>query len=482
MDNNNRDMFLTLETSLLVLIVSYLPFKEAVRTSILSKQWRNVWCETTNLEFHEKFFVNLEKTDKNQRIQRSSFFDFVRKFLACYPGYSKFCNVLLKTKWFPYRCAKLWSWNFSDPTWREEDDPEKHPAVVELPFQVYQHVGLESLKLFSCNFDVSRFKNFTVLKGVSLGWIEINLASIKTLLLSCPLLKSLGLKKCWNIDHLEICLPNWRLKNLYIDKCNFIQDFFWIEGPNLQFLKYSGKVGRFHMYNQREIVEANLNFGMEPEFGEIGLLLYDFLQEFLAVKVLTVCSVLLQLIIFEHCTHHLNWKLELCHSFWNSKFFAVVLMVPLGEEPFNLQASLNVRHLILKTAMHAYEFYGIRFMFRSCPKLEILTFDIGPAKIFPDYEPPFELNPHEFWSRNAKIDHCIHRSLKVVNVKGFKGTMNELYVLRYIINCGRKLRKLNLFIANKEDDNGQNRKSYMAKARLVKKFQSSSRKLQLLVF
>ncbi|KAF2293682.1 hypothetical protein GH714_004133 [Hevea brasiliensis] len=283
--------------------------------------------------------------------------------------------------------------DFSDPTWREEDDPEKHPAVVELPFQVYQHVSLESLKLFSCNFDVSRFKNFTILKGVSLGWIEINLASIKTLLLSCPLLKSLGLKKCWNIDHLEICLPNLRLTNLYIDKCNFIQDFFWIEGPNLQFLKYSGKVGHFHMYNQREIVEANLNFGMEPEFGEVGLLLYDFLQEFLAVKVLTVCSVLLQ-----------------------------------------------------------------------------------------DYEPPFELNPHEFWSRNAKIDHCIHRSLKVVNVKGFKGTMNELYVLRYIINCGRKLRKLNLFIANKEDDNGQNRKSYMAKARLVKKFQSSSRKLQLLVF
>ncbi|XP_058006585.1 putative F-box protein At3g29830 [Hevea brasiliensis] len=382
MDNNNRDMFLTLETSLLVLIVSYLPFKEAVRTSILSKQWRNVWCETTNLEFHEKFFVNLEKTDKNQRIQRSSFFDFVRKFLACYPGYSKFCNVLLKTKWFPYRCAKLCHFCHL----------KKCEGVgTSLILHGEKKMILRNIQqLLNC---LSRFKNFTVLKGVSLGWIEINLASIKTLLLSCPLLKSLGLKKCWNIDHLEICLPNWRLKNLYIDKCNFIQDFFWIEGPNLQFLKYSGKVGRFHMYNQREIVEANLNFGMEPEFGEIGLLLYDFLQEFLAVKVLTVCSVLLQ-----------------------------------------------------------------------------------------DYEPPFELNPHEFWSRNAKIDHCIHRSLKVVNVKGFKGTMNELYVLRYIINCGRKLRKLNLFIANKEDDNGQNRKSYMAKARLVKKFQSSSRKLQLLVF
>ncbi|KAF2292186.1 hypothetical protein GH714_015162 [Hevea brasiliensis] len=121
-------------------------------------------------------------------------------------------------------------------------------------------------------------------------------------------------------------------------------------------------------------------------------------------------------------------------------------------------------------------------MLRSCPKLEILTFDVGSAKSFPDYELPFELNPHEFWSRNAMIQQCIHKSLKVVNIKGFKGTMNELYVLRYIINCSRKLRKVNLFLANEEDDNGKNREIYMARARLVKQFRSSSRKLQILVF
>ncbi|XP_057993149.1 putative F-box/LRR-repeat protein At5g54820 [Hevea brasiliensis] len=214
MDNNNRNMFSTLTSSRLVLIVNYLPFKEALRTSILSKQWRNVWRETTNLEFHEKFFIDLEEIDKkNQRI--------------------------------------------------EEDDAKKHLAIVELPFQVYQH---------------------------------------------------------------------------------------------------------------REMVEADLDFGMELEFDILGSLLNDFLQKFYAAKVLTI--------IREHCTHHLNRKLQLCHSFWNSKFYVVVQVVSLGEETFSLQASLDVRDLILKTAMHSCEFYGIRFMFRSCPKLETLTFDIGPAKIF----------------------------------------------------------------------------------------------------
>lgn len=85
MDSNNLDLFSTLTSSLLVLIVSYLPFKEAVRTSILSKRWRNIWRETKSIEFHEKFFVDLEETEEKQRIQRSSLFDFARNFVASYP-------------------------------------------------------------------------------------------------------------------------------------------------------------------------------------------------------------------------------------------------------------------------------------------------------------------------------------------------------------------------------------------------------------
>ncbi|KAG8637054.1 hypothetical protein MANES_15G074400v8 [Manihot esculenta] len=472
MENNNLDLFSTLTSSLLVPIVSYLPFKEAVRTSILSKEWRNIWRETKNIEFHEKFFVDLQETEEKQRIQRSSFFDFARNFVAGYPqgDIRKFAMTCSKPESFltdiqsfiifaVSRNVRELELNFWDPRWNEEDDDENHPAVVELPYQVYLNEGLESLKLFSCNFDVSRLSNFKILKEVAFGWIEMRMVSIKFLLVCCPLIETLSLKKCWNIDHLEICLPDLRLKNLVLDKCNFVDDFFWIEGPMLRFLKYSGKVGHFHMYNQRQMVEADLDFGMEPEFFEVGTLLYDFLQEFYAVKVLTVCSVLLQLI-------------------------------PREEEPFSLRFPLNVRHLILKTAMHSFEFYGMSFMFTSCPKLKILTFDIGPAKIFPDYEPPFDLNPQEVWTNNLwaipqcfdRSLECIHRSLEVINVKGFKGSVNELHVLQYIINCGPMLRKLNLFLSDEEDENGQNRESYMARVRHITQFRTPSLNLRVFVF
>uniref|UniRef100_A0A2C9UFS5 F-box domain-containing protein n=1 Tax=Manihot esculenta TaxID=3983 RepID=A0A2C9UFS5_MANES len=407
MENNNLDLFSTLTSSLLVPIVSYLPFKEAVRTSILSKEWRNIWRETKNIEFHEKFFVDLQETEEKQRIQRSSFFDFARNFVAGYPqgDIRKFAMTCSKPESFltdiqsfiifaVSRNVRELELNFWDPRWNEEDDDENHPAVVELPYQVYLNEGLESLKLFSCNFDVSRLSNFKILKEVAFGWIEMRMVSIKFLLVCCPLIETLSLKKCWNIDHLEICLPDLRLKNLVLDKCNFVDDFFWIEGPMLRFLKYSGKVGHFHMYNQRQMVEADLDFGMEPEFFEVGTLLYDFLQEFYAVKVLTVCSVLLQ-----------------------------------------------------------------------------------------DYEPGFELNPQQFWSNNLwPVPRCIHRSLEVVNVKGFKGTVSELQVLEYIINRGPKLRKLNLFLSDEEDENGQNRKSYMARVHYITQFRTPSLNLRVFVF
>uniref|UniRef100_A0A2C9UDQ3 F-box domain-containing protein n=1 Tax=Manihot esculenta TaxID=3983 RepID=A0A2C9UDQ3_MANES len=407
MDSNNLDLFSTLTSSLLVLIVSYLPFKEAVRTSILSKRWRNIWRETKSIEFHEKFFVDLEETEEKQRIQRSSLFDFARNFVASYPqgDIRKFAMACSKPEGFltdiqnfiifaVSRNVRELELEFSDPRWNEDDDDENHPAVVELPYQVFLNEGLESLKFFSCKFDVSRLRNFKILKGVSFGWIEISMVSIKFLMLCCPLIETLSLKKCRTMHHLDICIPNLRLKNLVLDKCSFIRDFFWIGGPKLRFFKYSGKVGDFHLYNQRRMVEADLDFGMVPEFAEFGSLLYDFLQEFYAVKVLTVCSVLLQ-----------------------------------------------------------------------------------------DYEPPFDLNPQEVWTNNLwAIPQCFDRSLEVVNVKGFRGTLDELRVLRYIINFGRKLKKLNLFLSEEEEDNGQNSENCVQKVRHIVQSRSPSLNLQVFVF
>ncbi|AES99386.1 putative FBD domain-containing protein [Medicago truncatula] len=54
----NIDRFSLLDDSLMLsIIVSSLPFKDAVKTSILSKDWENVCKLTRNIEFNELFFI-----------------------------------------------------------------------------------------------------------------------------------------------------------------------------------------------------------------------------------------------------------------------------------------------------------------------------------------------------------------------------------------------------------------------------------------
>ncbi|WCJ37199.1 F-box family protein [Euphorbia peplus] len=451
-EENNRDMFDRLPSSLLVAIISYLPFKEAARTSILSKQWHSLWRETTNLEFNDTFFVNHQDSQENQRIQRHHFVEFVQQLLQKYPqkpikrfimSCSKPDDFLTQIENFVIfavsRNVRELELDFSDPNW-SENDVNVYETVFDLPLQAYQNRGIESLKLFMCKFDANfAFTNFGVLKNVSLGWIGIRMSSVEKLLLSCPLLESLSLKKCWGLEHFQICIPDLRLKNLVIDKCNFIQDYVYIEGPKLKYLKYSGRIGNFHMFNQRELVQVDVDFGMEPQFDEVGSLVYDFVQEAYTAQVLTVCSVFLQ-------------------------------MVPQGEEPVSFQSPLDVRHLILKTSMHYNEYIGMKFMLNSCPYLQILTFEIkGDAKIFSDYEAPYAFNPNEFWSKTIMVEKCLNTSLQVVNVKGFKGTKGEVHVLGYIIYFGRKLKQVNLHLSKIGD-----RDTFMANVHLLLSFKRSN--------
>ncbi|KAB5534796.1 hypothetical protein DKX38_017882 [Salix brachista] len=460
--NSNIDRISNLPSSLLVIIASFLPFKEAARTSVLSKQWLNIWRDAMHIQFNENF-VKSDEPEENRKVQRDVFINFARQFIANYsqqviktlglacskPGdfLSDIQNILMFASSRDVRELGL---DFSDPTWRELA-LENHQAAFELPLLVYEHGQvLRSLKLFSCSFKVSNFSNFCALKTLSLGWIKINMGSISAILDSCPLLENLSLKKCWDIENFEISKPGSRLKSLVLEKCDIAYDGVLIEGPKLQFFKFSGNVGEFLLKNQSDLVKAELDFEMETEFDEIGLFLYNLLQDLFAAQVLTVCSVFLQI-------------------------------VPSGDEPLGLQAPIDVRHLILKTALHINEFCGIKFMLRSCPHLEILTIDIVPANILPDYGAPYPFNPHGFWSKDLMAEECVTSTLKAVNVKGFTGMMNELQVLRYLLHSGHAMEELNLYVSGEGGSNGETRGFYMGRAQQVLQFKKASRNLNIAV-
>lgn len=299
------DLFSALPSSLLIIIISLLSFKEAARTSILSKQWQHIWRDTINIQFNENFFVRHDEPEEEQNVQRNAFIDFARQFILSYsqPVVQSFELTCSKQHNFPVdmqtfitfaisRNVKDFALDFSDPTWTYDNN---YDAVFELPLHFYKlRASLQSLKLYSCSFEACRFTNFSVLTTVSLGWIEISMSTLRGLLENCPMLGDLSLKKCWNTEHFEISMKDLRLKILVIDNCDFIEELLFIDGPQLRYFKYYGILGPFYLKNQRAIVEADLDFGMQPSFEEIGLFLYRLLEDLFTVRVLRICSVFLQ--------------------------------------------------------------------------------------------------------------------------------------------------------------------------------------------
>ncbi|KAK9913256.1 hypothetical protein M0R45_037078 [Rubus argutus] len=422
------DMISCLPDHLLILIISFLAFQEAARTSVLSRRWRHIWLSTRNLDFNERFFFNID-ADRDE--QRRVFVNFVQNWIDNYqePVLDKLCITFSRPRDFHVvveecirfavsRGVKVLGLDFSDPSWGDQELLRKNlEPSFDLPQVVYENSVLESLTLFSCNFNVSEIINLRLLTNISLGWMELRLPSLCALLVNCPLLESLSLKNCWNADGLRVCGQDLSLRSLVVDKFIMSENpYIELEAPNLKYLKYSGPMAVFDVNRTRELEEAYLEFGLQSQ-GDISMgdRLYQLLHQLPTARVLTVCTYMLQVI-----------PLELASN---------------GVTPL-----FGVGHLTLKTAMQSYEQKGIQYFLSSCPCLQVLIIDIGPQRIV-DLDGGEQDDVGDIWTPNAEQYHCVNQTLKVVQLKGFKGTRHEVGLLRFLFCCGGVLEKLHILVA-----------------------------------
>jgi len=199
-----RDIISQIHESILGHILSFLPTMEAVRTSVLSKGWIDVWTSITNLEFNDSVLCSGKKMQKEQ------YEYFVNKILLHLANLSTQSFSLCLTS-YHYEPSLVSAWISSI----------LEKGVQKLHIQYADKLHFPSHSLFSCNslvqlalqmtctLSVPTFACLPNLQSLSLSGIKLVSESptySKDLILSFPLLKVFEAKGCVCSTKQNLCI------------------------------------------------------------------------------------------------------------------------------------------------------------------------------------------------------------------------------------------------------------------------------------
>ncbi|KAJ4783771.1 F-box/FBD-like domains containing protein [Rhynchospora pubera] len=189
------DRISELHDSILTRILSYLTTKEAVRTGILSKRWRNLWASVPVLDIHfapcengecpEKFVKFIDIVLTSRQVQLLDRFRLVHKKKSLFAYY----NLPLK-RWIYHvaqQCPRVLSIFL-----------QRLFYCKEIPDLIFTCLSLEEIEFQVPNYEWHRTLNPTLvtlphLRKLNLGHVRMKVDFMDKLLLGCPSLEELEL-------------------------------------------------------------------------------------------------------------------------------------------------------------------------------------------------------------------------------------------------------------------------------------------------
>ncbi|KAM5583228.1 F-box/LRR-repeat protein [Rosa sericea] len=372
-------------------IISSLPTKEAIRTSILSKRWEYLWTSIPNLEFYpgnakRSLLVNV--VDRALLLRGPS---DIKRFHLLFPVLGDASHVHAWISAIVRRNVE----NFSIGL-----ESQKEP--FSLPHSLLTSATLKVLNLYlPCSFKVPSTICFSSLRELSLCSVVFSDdCSTQQLFSGCPVLEKLYFSECnWeNIKFVSICAPNLLKLSIHESELpisggsNVCQ--IMVFGVSLTYFYFSGHLLNDYCFCNSSVHEAHISID-DTEGSR--------LKSYLFHKLLRGLSTVKKLTIF-----HMNFGVALTGA---SELLA---QMPMFNDLTTLIFEGSAVDLIL----------SLRIL-QNCPCLRDLVFCEGVSLCSDDAKDDGMLD--------IPLPPCFWTSLKEIQVVEFCGNQNELRALRILL-------------------------------------------------
>ncbi|XP_027366393.1 F-box/LRR-repeat protein At3g26922-like isoform X2 [Abrus precatorius] len=417
---------------ILQLIISSLPTKEAVRTSVLSKRWEYLWMGISKIKLRE-----------GAPEKRQQFVDFVRRLLVD-------CDCSNLTK-FSLSCkvgdgaseVNEWLRGFINPQIQE----------LNLSFEGIEEPLVFPDHLFACatltKFELSMqhiFKLpssilFESLRILSLVYITFpDYSSTQRLFSGCPSLEELSLVNCNWVNVESVCISSPVLQKLMItewreeddDKfdedddiggqnvsncCNVV-----IVGTNLKSFSYDGHFcNDYFLYSSTSVINASievhaLDFSDEDWESDVGYSVFKLLKALSNVERLSISEI--ALLAIDSTASLLGYLPLFCNL--------AELEVSGAASPIRLSCEAMLTIL------------------RNSPCLQVVHFHMGGVSL-----------PKNCANNNHIMDPlpvCFKTNLKTIKIYCFSGSDDELNAIKFLLQEASVLDKIYIYCSSFEFD------------------------------
>nr|TKR91783.1 hypothetical protein D5086_0000220210 [Populus alba] len=419
MDVEGVDQISSLPDALLSRIISHLGISESIRTSILSRRWKNIWKSSSCLHFDTNFltksridiyergasFRNYDRKRLYDEISRAT--GLVERVIDSHETKLVFCSISHIEDNLKSGLVERLIKNLKEKKLIEELSLVCEKLFVSDRFQCNLPPGiffcrtLHVLELKGYRLkDASPFESCRNLVTLRLDSVNLDDKTLSRVILNCMFLEDLCLCSCTGLKKIEI--HDKKLKSLKLNDLDL--EGVDIEAEGLSILVLNS-------------VSCSVNMKINtPTLVEFGFCSDGTgrLQ-----KSTQIYSRIID--ILERCCGLLQQKPN--NGFVNC------------SNPFGQLHTLSIS-LALDSQM---EQHILDHIFRLCTHLQKLCISIPPNNTGPsDWELPYPT--FMFWEKRELHDSITH-SLKLVKIKGFCGKEEEIVFAKHLIRKAPMLRR-----------------------------------------